>query len=236
MNSAIINNRTAKRFPKRKCSMAQPYFMTRSFLKFLLQKKRSLALHKLFLTKLFLTKLFFFALFLFLLPSCGPVPLKTTTIGVALTDGTHTGGGLIAVDSDWLILNDPTKPLEDSTLTLIDYGMIDTITIIGEKHDRGGAVLGGLVGAIGGVFVSGALDSASPGQERSRFALGAGIGLVVGTGLGYFLGGKFADDDIILAHPDDTDYDLLNQYALYPDGLPSFVQVAVQKIEAEEEP
>jgi hypothetical protein len=150
-----------------------------------------------------------------------------------LTDGTHTAGGLIALDTDFIVLNDPNRPFEDASFTLIDYSLVDTITIIGDKYDRGGAVLGGLVGAIGGIFLSGALDSAAPNQERSRFVIGFGAGLVIGAGLGYFLGGRIADDDIVLAHPSDTDYNFLNQYAFYPDGMPRFLEKKVHKIESQ---
>ena len=190
-----------------------------------------------FCTKLMLHKkksLAFITLFLLLFPAC-TAPVKTTVITVALTDGTHTGGGLIAVDSDWLILSDPEKNWEESPLTLIDYGLIDSVRILGGKYDRGGAVLGGLIGAVGGIFASGALDSASPRQERSRFVLGFGIGLVSGAALGYFVGSHFADSDIILAHPDDTDYAFLRQYALYPDTIPHSLELAIDSIEESEE-
>ncbi len=193
--------------------------MTLSQTKPTVRKKKSLAL---------------IVLFLFLFPSCS-APVKTTTIGVALTDGRYTGGGLIALDSVWLVLDDPDKALEESPLTLIDYGMIDTIRIIGTNYSRGGAVLGGLVGAIGGIFASGALDSSAPDKERSRFVLGFGIGLVAGAGLGYFVGSNFADTDIILAHPHDTDYDFLRQYALYPDTIPHALELTIDSMEESEE-
>ncbi len=157
--------------------------------------------------------------------------VRTTSIGVALTDGTHTGGGLIAVDSDWLVLGEyNTSPLE-SPLTLIDYTLIDTIKIIGAKYDRAGAVLGGLVGAITGIFASGALDSASPSQERTRFALGLGIGLVSGAGLGYLIGSHFADNDSVIAHPVDTDFISLKPYAVFPDTIPRWLELEIDSIE-----
>ncbi len=189
----------------------------------ILSKKKSLA---------------FFTLILLLFPACS-VQIKTTPIAVALTDGNHVSGGLIAVDSDLLVLSENSENSVSATdefpLTLIDFGLVDSVRILGGTYDRGGAVLGGLVGAVTGIFASGALDSASPNQERTRFALGLGIGLVAGAGLGYILGGMFTDSDIVLAHPNDRDYTFLRQYALYPDTIPPALELAIDSIEAEDE-
>jgi hypothetical protein len=180
------------------------------------------------------------ALFLLLFPACS-VQVKTTPIAVALTDGNHVTGGLIAVDSDLLVLSEDVSSAsqvssaDEFPLTLIDFGLVDSVRILGGKYDRGGAVLGGLVGAVTGIFASGALDSASPNQERSRFAIGLGVGLVVGAGLGYVLGGMFTDSDIILAHPNDRDYTFLRQYAFYPDTIPPALELAIDSIEVNDE-
>ncbi len=184
----------------------------------ILRKKKSLA---------------FLTLVLLLFPACS-VQIKTTPVAVALTDGNHVNGGLIAVDSEWLILSETGATLDEYPLTLIDYGLIDSVRVVGQRYDRGGAVLGGLIGAVGGIFASGALDSASPNQERTRFALGLGIGLVAGAGIGYLVGGMFADSDIVLAHPTDSDYNFLRQYALYPDSLPPRMEEVIDSIEAED--
>ena len=119
-----------------------------------------------------------FTLILLLFPACS-VQVRTTPIAVALTDGNHVNGGLIAVDSDLLVLSESedVSASDEFPLTLIDFGLIDSVRILGGKYDRGGAVLGGLVGAVTGIFASGALDSASPDKERSRFAIGLGVGV-----------------------------------------------------------
>jgi hypothetical protein len=182
----------------------------------------------------------FITLFLLILPAC-TVQLRTTPVVVALTDGNHINGALIAVDSDVLVLSEDVSSsmqvssADEFPLTLIDFGLVDSVRILGGKYDRGGAALGGLIGAVTGIFVSGALDSTAPNRERSRFALGFGVGLVAGAGLGYFLGGMFTDSDIILAHPDDRDYTLLRQYAYYPDTIPPALELAIDSIEVEDE-
>ena len=175
-----------------------------------------------------------FTLILLLLPACS-VQVKTTTVAVALTDGNHVSGGLIAVDSDLLVLSENVSSQDIFPLTLIDFGLVDSVRILGGKYDRGGAVLGGLVGALTGVFASGALDSASPDKERSEFAIGLGVGLVAGAGLGYILGGMFTDSDIILAHPNESDFTFLRQYALYPDTIPPPLELAIDSIEMEDQ-
>ncbi len=172
-----------------------------------------------------------FALVLLLFPSCGN-PEIAATLDIALTDGTHTGGLLIAVDDNWLVLDETGEASPESPVTLLDYALVDTVTITGTKYDRAGAVLGGLLGAVGGIFVGGGLDSASPQTERSRTILGFGAGLVVGAAAGYFIGHAYSDTDIVLPHPTDDDYVFLRKYALYPDSLPHDLKFSLDSVDA----
>jgi hypothetical protein len=172
-----------------------------------------------------------FVLALLLFPSCADQE-KSTTLDIALTDGTHTGGLLIAVDDNWLVLDETSEASPESPVTLLDYALVDTVTITGAKYSRAGAVLGGLLGAVSGIFVAGGLDSASPQSERSRTIIGFGAGLVVGAAAGYFIGHAYSDTDIVLPHPTDDDYVFLRKFALYPDSLPHDLKFALDSVDA----
>jgi len=171
------------------------------------------------------------AILLIVLPGCSGSN-KVTNIDAALTDGTHVQGLLMAVQEDWLVL-DLSPQEKESEIALLDYGLIDTLRIIGEARAENrfyGAAIGGGLGIAGGIFaVNGfSFDSAKVAKTTAgQTVIGILAGLAVGGVVGYLVGGAFHDSDIVVAQPEPEDYGIIRQYAVYPDTLPLELQVAI---------
>ncbi|GEM_PF-2577074 len=140
-------------------------------------------------------------------------------LDIALTDGTHAGGWLVAVTDDWLVL-DHGRNARKYPLLLLDYSLIDTIVVQGQSLGASGAFWGGLIGALGGALAASGFDSSMASKEHTRTYIGLGAGAVAGAAVGYLIGRGVGDTDIVLAQPDAADFAFLQQYALYPDTLP----------------
>ena len=171
-----------------------------------------------------------FALFLF--PACNSE--KGSNVDIALTDGTHVAGQLVAVDTDWLVL-DQRAGSHELPLTLLDYSLVDTVRISGQKYAPAGALLGGLVGALGGALVASGFDSTKAATEHTRVWLGVGAGLLAGAAAGYIVGGMIEDSDIVFPQPSPEDYSDIRVYARYPDTLPSALRAAIDSEAAAEQ-
>ena len=182
---------------------------------------------------------FAIAILLVILPGCSSSN-KETNIDAALTDGTHVSGLLLAVEDDWLVLDLSPKEKE-SQIALLDYGMIDTLRIIGEAKAENkfyGAVIGGGLGVAGGIFAANAFsfDSAKVAQTSAgKTVIGIVAGLVVGGAIGYFVGGAFHDSDIVVPQPEPDDYAIIRQYAIYSDSIPPELQAAIDSNEVWED-
>ena len=171
------------------------------------------------------------AVLLVILPGCSTSD-KPTNVDAALTDGTHVAGLLLAVQDDWLVL-DLSPQEKESQIALLDYGMIDTLRIIGEARAEDriyGAAIGGGVGIAAGIFAANgfSFDSAKVAQTSAgRTVVGILVGLVVGGAIGYFIGGSSHDSDIVVPQPEPDDYAIIRQYSVYPDTLPLALQIAI---------
>jgi hypothetical protein len=137
---------------------------------------------------------------------------------------------LLAIDYNWLVL-DASDGAEDAPLTLLDYGLIDTITIVGNHYEKGGAVLGGIAGTVTGILLASDFDSTRLATERTRSLLGLGAGLVAGAAVGYLVGDIFSDSDTVFPHPDDSDYSFLRERAVYPDSLPPELKFTLDSVD-----
>jgi hypothetical protein len=179
------------------------------------------------------------AVLLVILPGCSASD-RQTNIDAALTDGTHVGGLLLAVQDDWLVL-DLSPEEKEAQIALLDYGMIDTLRIIGEARNEDrmyGAAIGGGLGIAAGIFAANgfSFDSAKVASTSAgRTVIGVLAGLVVGGAIGYFIGGATHDSDIIVAQPEPDDYAIIRQYSVYPDTLPLELQIAIDSDKVWEE-
>ena len=182
---------------------------------------------------------FSIALLLIIFPGCANSN-KETNIDAALTDGTHVAGLLLAVEDDWLVLDLSPKE-KDAQIALLDYGMIDTLRIIGQARIENhfyGAVIGGGLGIAGGIFAANrfSFDSAKVASTSTKnTVIGIIAGLAIGGALGYFVGGAFHDSDIVVAQPNPEDYAIIRQYAIYSDSIPPELQAAIDSNEVWED-
>ncbi len=149
----------------------------------------------------------------------------TANLDIALTDGTHVQGRLVAVDTDWIVL-DQIPGETDLPLMLLDYGLIDTVTIPGRDLQVPGATLGGLVGAVSGLFISSGwtFDSTTIAKHPTRSILGFTAGLLAGAAAGYLVGSAYTDSTLIFSQPDSMDYVYLRTRARYPDTIPHWLR------------
>lgn len=169
----------------------------------------------------------FLLVLLLILPSCAQES-KTTMLDVALTDGTHESGILLAVDYNWLVL-DQGEHTDVSPIGLIDYGLVDTVTVKGNDYSQAAGGLGSVIGAIAGVITANKVaPSANP---TTRGIIGGAVGFIAGGALGYFIAQNFGDSDIVLPHPTDSDYVWLRQRAVFPDSLPPDLKMTLDSVD-----
>jgi hypothetical protein len=162
--------------------------------------------------------------------ACGQ-PVRN--VHVALQDGTHVAGLLLAVEEDWVVI-DRNATIPEPDIMLIDKAVVDTLVIPGVMSDIGRAefaIIGAGVGAIGGYWAGEGYvpDSGRPADpKRATFAaVGAIAGVALGAGLGLVLSDVFKPGDIVFIRPEESDYDSIRTYAKYPTGLPADLREAL---------
>ena len=153
-------------------------------------------------------------------------------VDVALGDGTHVGGQLVSVEPDWFVLD---RTLTDEPdIMLVDYSLIDTVTIFEEMstgQQAGISLLGGGVGGLAGYWIGEGYipDSTRPADPRksTRATIGAVAGVALGGLVSYFIAREVGSNTIVFDNPSDEDYDSISTYAKYPTGLPADLRMAL---------
>lgn len=154
-------------------------------------------------------------------------------VDFALEDGTHVDGLLVSVEPDWLVL-DRNVSSGEPDIMLVDYAIVDTVTIHDEMtsgQKAGISLVSAAAGGLAGYWIGeGYLpDSTRPADPRrsTRATVGAIAGVALGGLLSYFIAEEVGSTKIVFPDPNDDDYDSISMYAKYPTGLPADLRMAL---------